>query len=275
MTDSQPENEITPKKTPKASLTNIVGGYLVVAMIAAMASLFISMLYFATLYFYHLFTTDEFFSGFAFAFELTSSHFKYILSIMVFGSFFVSFFLGRSVKKLFEDGSTIQDRLGFSGAKSENLGVGMGVLLKHPTEEKALYMPKGWVFAENGEYFIIDKKDLLESKLYVDDLLLSRTTSGVGGSLAGAAVGGILSGGTGAIIGAIAGNNKKSESDVRIRKVAIYLTLKNKDTPFKEIVFYEANGKDNKGLKKGDKVLDYALNRANHWQAAFQNFINS
>ncbi|MCE9662965.1 hypothetical protein LY622_05885 [Halomonas sp. M5N1S17] len=131
----------------------------------------------------------------------------------------------------------------------------------------------GKQYAPNPDYTVINPEDIIESEVYVDDLMVSKATSGVSGSLAGAAVGGILTGGTGAIVGAIAGKNNKSMTEVRIRKVAINLILKNPKRPYVELAFYETGHKNYKGLKKGDWLLDHHIDSANHWQAVFQNLI--
>jgi hypothetical protein len=131
----------------------------------------------------------------------------------------------------------------------------------------------GEKYSPGPKYTVITSDDIIESKVYIDDLMVSKATSGIGGSLTGAAVGGILTGGTGAIVGAISGKNSKSTTEVNICKIAINLTLRNPKKPYMELTFYETTDNYDKGLKKGDWVLKHHLNSANHWQAVFQNII--
>ncbi|MFC0268274.1 hypothetical protein [Kushneria aurantia] len=123
--------------------------------------------------------------------------------------------------------------------------------------------------SSNFSYIFLSGSDLLASEFYVDDLILSKSSSGAGGSLAGAAVGGILTGGVGAIVGAVAGKKNKYESEIRISKISINLVLKNSDRPYCELVFFESAY----GLKKTDTSLRWVLERAKNWDARIRNMM--
>ena len=86
---------------------------------------------------------------------------------------------------------------------------------------------------------MISPSDIIELVLEINDSVESKSTSGMGGSLAGAAVGGILTGGTGAIVGAIAGNNGKNTTKSGVTSVAIKLVVKNLPDPLFVLPFLE------------------------------------
>lgn len=129
----------------------------------------------------------------------------------------------------------------------------------------------GGKYSDSHDYTILTSENLIESTVYIDEMAVSKVKSGALGSVAGAAVGGVLTGGVGAIVGAIAGKRSTSESEVRVHKIGIHLTLKDATRPHAELVFRKPFSREDKGLMKGDIVFNHLVENANHWQAVLKN----
>jgi hypothetical protein len=191
----------------------------------------------------------------------------------------IGFFLFPYVGKIFM-GDNLDERkntfekfkatLGFENAEefsSKNF-----IIMANSDLSQALVLWNG-KFADKLDYTILTPDNIIESTVYIDDMVVSKVTTGTVGSLTGAAVGGLLTGGTGAIVGAIAGKRSKSKSEVRVRKISINLTMKDPSKPHAELIFHKPLNKNDKGLKKGDWVLKHYIDTVNHWQAVMKNIM--
>lgn len=257
----------------KPNIWGLIVAYIAFPLMSIIFSLFITFVYGCVLFTYSLFSTDELFSSIFFSFNTSTSHFKYIAISIFILSFPFIYLLDRSVKKLVEGDVSVKDKLGFSEGEVERIGTKLSCFIKHPVKNEVLFLPLGEFVTKEDDCLLITQENIISSELYVDEFLVSKTTSGVGGSLAGAAVGGVLTGGTGAIIGAIAGKNNKTTSEIRIKKISINIILKSEENPYHEIVFYKSNksGGEKVGLKEGSSTIEHLLKSANHWQAVFIN----
>lgn len=120
-----------------------------------------------------------------------------------------------------------------------------------------------------GKPQILRAEDVFDMALEVDEEVISKSSSGMGGSLAGAAVGGVLTGGTGAIVGALAGNNAKHQTKSGIRSVSIKMAVNNSDSPLVVLDFLNSDVT----FEKSSMVAKHHLETANTWWALLTVFM--
>lgn len=108
---------------------------------------------------------------------------------------------------------------------------------------------------------LILPKNIVETNLIVDEDIISTTSSGTEGALAGAAIGGLLTGGAGAIIGAIAGKSPSSSSSLGLRRVVVNIVLNIPETHLLTLTFHSSNTP----FKKGDWVTKGVIEKAETW----------
>lgn len=118
------------------------------------------------------------------------------------------------------------------------------------------------------QHRVVYPSDLIEMVLEVNDSVESKSTSGIGGSLTGAALGGVLTGGTGAIIGAIAGKGGTTSTRSGISSIVIKLVLKNTSDPLFILTFLEGE----KTWERTSSVGKMAIDQSNEWWAALSVF---
>lgn len=115
---------------------------------------------------------------------------------------------------------------------------------------------------------VIYPSDIIDLVLEINDSVESKSTSGMGGSLAGAAVGGILTGGAGAVVGAIAGKNGKSTTKSGVTSIAIKLVVKRLPDPLFILTFLEGETV----WERTSMVGKESLKRSNEWWAILSVF---
>ncbi|WP_408601952.1 hypothetical protein [Pseudomonas sp. PLMAX] len=120
-----------------------------------------------------------------------------------------------------------------------------------------------------GKAQILRAADVYDMALEVDEEVISKSSSGMGGSLVGAAVGGVLTGGAGAIVGAVAGNSAKHETKSGIRSISIKMAVNSPDSPLVVLDFL------NSGVshEKSSMVAKHHMKTANTWWALLTVFM--
>lgn len=119
-----------------------------------------------------------------------------------------------------------------------------------------------------GDNFIVKSfEDIVEAQVVVDEDVVTKTSRG--SQLAGAAVGTVLAGGVGAIIGGLSG---KTSSTRKIKNVSLKLLINDLDIPVHEIFFLELT-------PYGQTIPEVALKEADKWNdllkvVIFQNSIS-
>lgn len=125
------------------------------------------------------------------------------------------------------------------------------------------------ILCKSGQqHRVVYPSELIEMVLEVNDSVESKSTSGIGGSLTGAALGGVLTGGTGAIIGAIAGKGGTTTTRSGISSIVIKLVLKNTSDPLFILSFLEGE----KTWERTSLVGKMAIDQSNEWWAALSVF---
>jgi len=115
---------------------------------------------------------------------------------------------------------------------------------------------------------VIYPSDIIEIVLEVNDSIESKSTSGIGGSLTGAALGGVLTGGAGAIVGAIAGKNGKNTTTHGVTSIAIKVVLKRFSAPLFTLTFLDGEAV----WERTSMVGKASLKRSNEWWAILSVF---
>lgn len=125
------------------------------------------------------------------------------------------------------------------------------------------------ILCKSGQqHRVVYPSELIEMVLEVNDSVESKSTSGIGGSLTGAALGGVLTGGTGAIIGAIAGKGGTTSTRSGISSIVIKLVLKNTSDPLFILSFLEGENTWERTSSVGKRAID----QSNEWWAALSVF---
>ncbi|MGM0703830.1 MAG: hypothetical protein ACQEUG_15720 [Pseudomonadota bacterium] len=248
---------------------------LVVSTIFFIASSLMSIFFlFFVISIFAMLTTGSIFQGISIAWGNAPTYGVVMGGILGFGFFLISFvFPVLFEKQISEKRSSyenLKDSLGFGGA-NEYPGKNF-IIMANESMTKAMVLWNS-KFSDTPDYTILTEENIVESLVYIDDMTVSSVKSGTAGSLAGAAIGGVLTGGVGAVIGAIAGKRSKSESEVRVYRIGIRLTLKDTARPHADMIFHKPAGKEDKGLKKSDWLLSHYVESANHWQAVIKNII--
>jgi len=117
---------------------------------------------------------------------------------------------------------------------------------------------------------VIHPNSIIEMVLEIDECVVSKSSSGSGSSLMGASIGGTLLGGTGALVGAIAGKNPSIESSSGVRAISIKMVIDNSENQLLVLDFLSSNY----GFKKGGWLLDGIMKEANEWWATLTVLIN-
>lgn len=118
---------------------------------------------------------------------------------------------------------------------------------------------------------IFTPKDIIEMSMEVDRDTISKMTSGASGSLVSAAAGGLLLGGAGAIVGAIAGKNSKLNQSGGISSIRIKLAVNKSGSKLIDLKFMEFDTPvSTTGFLAKAKLED-----ANNWWASLSVFMNA
>lgn len=115
------------------------------------------------------------------------------------------------------------------------------------------------------ESHCFNASDIKAVSVVVDEQTISNFTTGAGGSLAGAGVGGLMFGGVGAIVGAVAGKKQKAINEIKIKSVQIKLAVAKAGSNLVILDFF----KSNEGVSKDDANLQKALAQVDEWWATF------
>ncbi|WP_254275412.1 hypothetical protein [Halomonas sp. 3H] len=112
---------------------------------------------------------------------------------------------------------------------------------------------------------IIEFNKIIDVELFVDDSSITslKSTSGLKGAVAG----GLLLGGVGAIVGAIATKNTSSQTNDYIEKVSLKVSMKSFSKPFQELILLDGR------QLKDSKQVEAALSTANEWAAVLAHCI--
>ena len=115
---------------------------------------------------------------------------------------------------------------------------------------------------EVNEMKIYSFNDIMESEIIVDGFTLvkSSTTSTIGRAV----VGGVLTGGVGAIIGGVTG--KKSHNEL-VKYIDLKICINDSSNPFYKIRFLDAE------CKKGDFIYNEGYEKAEKWHGIVSTFI--
>lgn len=124
---------------------------------------------------------------------------------------------------------------------------------------QALYIDKAF------DSHSFSSTDIKAVSVVVDEQTISNFTTGAGGSLAGAGVGGLMFGGVGAIVGAVAGKKQKAINEVKIKSVQIKLAVSKAGSNLVILEFF----KNAEGVSKDDTNLHKALANVDEWWATF------
>lgn len=142
---------------------------------------------------------------------------------------------------------------------------GKGVALD--VDEKLLYF-----LSHNANKEVSLKKrpfsSLLESEVVEDGITVTKTARG--SQLAGAAIGGVLAGGTGAVIGGLSGTKEGVEV---VSSVDLKLLFNDMENPVEIIRFFSPM--INKSAKKTDKDYLDAFNEITNWHGTMKVIIEN
>lgn len=111
-----------------------------------------------------------------------------------------------------------------------------------------------------GENRIFEPNQIIAVEVLEDNVSLAHTNRG--SQLGGIAVGGILLGGVGAIIGGLSGSQRIQE---RVRSVQLRITTSEFNTPVFDILLLDCP--DNRYLEKSNKAYKIVLETARTWHA--------
>lgn len=122
------------------------------------------------------------------------------------------------------------------------------------------------LFSDLGNETIGSFEDLMAVELLEDDSSITRTNRG--SQLAGAAVGGLLLGGVGAIVGGLTGS---SSSQSTVKSIKLRIVRDNIDQPNFDITFLKWPG--SKGLVKSHPVYKNSIEEAATWHSRIANIL--
>lgn len=115
--------------------------------------------------------------------------------------------------------------------------------------------------------------DIIEFTLEMDESVVSRSTSGASGGLVGAAAGGLLTGGLGAIAGAVIGKNSTTSTTPTISSIRIKIAVRKHKSNLIVLEFLEAN--TTSGISKNSDTAKRAIREADEWWALLTVFCAS
>lgn len=171
------------------------------------------------------------------------------------------YFLNNSAKGLFEE--TYQKRLRLI-ENLENLNV---PFCKIHEGKKFIFLisedlSKAFYVDEKDDIHTLNASDIKAVSVVVDEKTVSKFTSGAGGSLAGAGIGGLVFGGAGALVGAVAGKNPKGIQESKITSLQIKLAVVKPGSNLIVLDFFKGEGA---GFAKDDWVLTRPLKEMDEW----------
>lgn len=118
-------------------------------------------------------------------------------------------------------------------------------------------------------YSVVDLDDIIESEVIVDDNTITKV--GRGSQVIGAAIGGAVLGGVGAIIGGLSGNKTSSKE---IKNIDIKLTVNDLNNPVYKINFLNSETESYNTYKTGHRkdsfLCERALEQVDKWQGMFE-----
>lgn len=149
-----------------------------------------------------------------------------------------------------------------------------GAILSEEEEKLYIFYSTGGMDDERSYgSFACDLGDIIESEVVVDSHTITKTARG--SQIGGAAVGGVLLGGVGAIIGGLSGGTGSFE---QVKEMDIKLTVNNLDNPVHRINFLDGKDKNYKKMKNGfdRESPEYkgALKNIEKWQGMFDVILN-
>ncbi|ELK47524.1 SHOCT domain-containing protein [Halobacillus sp. BAB-2008] len=110
------------------------------------------------------------------------------------------------------------------------------------------------------ELFQLDYQDIMEAEVKIDGETITKTSRG--SQLAGAALGGLLAGGAGAVIGGLSGGTKSSD---KVQSVQLHVVINNTQHPFHSFEFLKIPD-----VKKKEAQYKLAFDKVMHWQSLFK-----
>ena len=102
----------------------------------------------------------------------------------------------------------------------------------------------------------------MESEIIVDGNIIVKTSTT--STIGRAVVGGVITGGVGAVIGGVTG--KKSHNEV-VKKIDLKICVNDSSNPFYKIRFLDTE------CKKGDSIYNDSYENAERWQGIISTFI--
>lgn len=170
--------------------------------------------------------------------------------------------------------ANLMNGTGAEGIRFMSHNYSSGAILSEEEEKLYIFYSTGDVDDERSyRSFACDLEDIIESEVVMDSHTITKTARG--SQIGGAAVGGILLGGIGAIIGGLSGN--KGSFD-QVKEMDIKLTVNNLEKPVHKINFLDGKDKNYKKMKNGfDKDSpEYkgALKNIEKWQGMFDVILN-
>lgn len=121
-------------------------------------------------------------------------------------------------------------------------------------------------------YTEVDESNLLGVEVFVDDVEISHTKTNVGSVVSGAAIGGVITGGVGAVVGAIANKKETTSSESMISEVSIKVNLKSGSQ--KNVVIYKKT-RDDKGVKKDSFLFNKYVEDSHRCHMLFLKILNN
>lgn len=162
----------------------------------------------------------------------------------------------------------ILNRINFERGKSFNSSNSGAAFIVSKDKKRICYIGSG-----DFKQTYIYPNDIIDFTLEVDESVVSRSTSGVSGSLVGAVAGGLLTGGLGAIAGAVIGKNSTTSTTPTISSVRIKIATRKHDSNLIVLDFLEE--KSTSGISKNSDTANRAIREANEWWALLTVFCAS
>lgn len=150
-----------------------------------------------------------------------------------------------------------------------------GAILSEKEEKLYIFYSNGGVNEERSYgSFTCDFADIIESEVVVDSHTITKTARG--SQIVGAAVGGVLLGGVGAIIGGLSGSK---DSFDQVKEMDIKLTINDLNSPIHKINFLDGKDEEYKIMKKGfhkdSPEYKRAFKSMEKWQGMFDIILNN
>lgn len=130
----------------------------------------------------------------------------------------------------------------------------MGLAIDNTNNQILLY--------DHPQKSVMPFNNLIATEVLEDGVSVSRTNRG--SQLIGAAVGGVLLGGAGAIIGGLSGSTTSSD---RVKKVILRVVTDDIQRPNFDMVFLDVSATNKKGIEKSDPKYKEAIENAAAWHS--------